>query len=208
MHRAMVVDDHPFIRSALKVFLKQEHFEVVAEADNGSAALQLARDYSPDLIVLDLSLPKVDGLEVLNRISAMELSMKTLVLTSLSADFFSLRCLNAGAAGYVSKTADPSELLKAINAIKSGYTFFPDLNLNSVRRRDVHTSELTLIHSLSDRELSILQQLAKGLSNKQIGEAMLLSNKTISTYKIRLIEKLNVSSLVHLSELAKRNNLI
>jgi two-component system response regulator EvgA len=208
MHKAMIVDDHPFIRSALKMLLSHEQFEVVAEADNGSAAVQLAREYSPDLILLDLSMPKVDGLEVINRISALGLPIKILVLTSLSSVFFSLRCLNAGAAGYVSKTADPCELVRAINAIKSGYTFFPDLNVNSVRKSDVHTSEQALIQSLSDRELSILQQLAKGFSNKQIGEAMLLSNKTISTYKIRLIEKLNVSSLVHLSDLAKRNNLI
>ncbi|VVO48190.1 response regulator transcription factor [Pseudomonas fluorescens] len=208
MHTAMIVDDHPFIRSALKIILSQEQLDVVAEADNGSAAVQLAREYSPDLIVLDLSMPKVDGLEVISRISALGLPIKILVLTSLSSVFFSLRCLNAGAAGYVSKTADPCELVRAISAIKAGYTFFPDMNVSSVRKRDVHTSEQLLIQSLSDRELSILQQLAKGFSNKQIGEAMLLSNKTISTYKIRLIEKLNVSSLVHLSDLAKRNSLI
>lgn len=208
MHKAIIVDDHPFIRSALKMLLSQEQFEVVAEADNGSAAVQLAREYSPDLILLDLSIPKVDGLEVINRIAALGLPIKILVLTSLSSVFFSLRCLNAGAAGYVSKTADPGEVVRAINAIKSGYTFFPDMNVNSVRKSDVHASEQALIQSLSDRELSILQQLAKGFSNKQIGEAMLLSNKTISTYKIRLIEKLKVSSLVHLSDLAKRNNLI
>ena len=89
-----------------------------------------------------------------------------------------------------------------------GYTFFPNLATSSVRRSDVETTDLELIQTLSDRELTILQQLAMGLSNKEIGDSMLLSNKTISTYKTRLIEKLNVKSVVYLADFAKRNNLI
>ncbi|QJI40167.1 hypothetical protein HKK52_04325 [Pseudomonas sp. ADAK2] len=90
----------------------------------------------------------------------------------------------------------------------SGNTFFPDLTLNSVRRGGMEATELALFKSLSSKELLILQQLAKGLSNKQIGEDMLLSNKIKRMYKARLFEKLNVNSLVYLSDVAKRNNLI
>ena len=208
MLKAMIVDDHPFIRSAVRMILKQEQYEIVAEADNGADAVRLTREHQPNLIVLDITMPGVDGLIALNRISDLKLPVKVLVLTSLSAVFFSVRCMRAGAAGYVSKAEDLDELAKAINAIKSGFTFFPDLTMNSVRRKDVDASEQALIQSLSDRELSILQLLAKGLSNKQIGEQMILSNKTISTYKARIVEKLNLSSLVHLADLAKRNNLI
>ncbi len=208
MLKAIIVDDHPFIRSAVRMILKQEHYEIVAEADNGADAVRLTREHQPNLIVLDITMPGVDGLIALNRISDLKLPVKVLVLTSLSAVFFSMRCMRAGAAGYVSKAEDLGELVKAINAIKSGFTFFPDLTMNSVRRKDVDASEQALIQSLSDRELSILQLLAKGLSNKQIGEQMILSNKTISTYKARIVEKLNLSSLVHLSDLAKRNNLV
>ena len=190
------------------MILKQEQYEIVAEADNGADAVRLTREHQPNLIVLDITMPGVDGLIALNRISDLKLPVKVLVLTSLSAVFFSMRCMRAGAAGYVSKAEDLDELAKAINAIKSGFTFFPDLTMNSVRRKDVDASEQALIQSLSDRELSILQLLAKGLSNKQIGEQMILSNKTISTYKARIVEKLNLSSLVHLADLAKRNNLI
>lgn len=208
MLKAMIVDDHPFIRSAVRMILRQEQYEIVAEADNGADAVRLTREHQPNLIVLDITMPGVDGLIALNRISDLKLPVKVLVLTSLSAVFFSMRCMRAGAAGYVSKAEDLDELAKAINAIKSGFTFFPDLTMNSVRRKDVDASEQALIQSLSDRELSILQLLAKGLSNKQIGEQMILSNKTISTYKARIVEKLNLSSLVHLADLAKRNNLI
>jgi two-component system response regulator EvgA len=208
MLKAVIVDDHPFIRSTVRMLLRQEQYEVVAEADNGAAAVQLIREHQPNLVVLDLAMPKGDGLDALNRISDLKLPTKVLVLTSLSPFFYSTRCSRAGAAGYVSKEDDLDELVKAINAIKSGYTFFPDMTLTSVRRVDTQASEQALIQSLSDRELSILQQLAKGMSNKQIGEDMLLSNKTVSTYKTRLIQKLEVSSVVHLSALAKRNKLI
>lgn len=208
MFKALVVDDHPFIRSSVKMLLKQEGFEVVAEADNGADAIQLAREHEPELIVLDIAMPKLDGLEVIARICGLGLSCKILVLTSQSPQFYSMRCMKAGAAGYISKTNDMDELVKAIKAVMSGYTFFPNLALSSVRRSDAETTDLELIQTLSDRELTILQQLSQGLSNKEIGDAMLLSNKTISTYKTRLIEKLKVKSVVYLADFAKRNNLV
>jgi len=208
MFKALVVDDHPFIRSSVKMLLRQEHFDVVAEADNGADAVQMAREHEPDLIVLDIAMPKLDGLEVIARICALGLNCKILVLTSQSPMFYSMRCMKAGAAGYISKTNDLDELIKAIKAVMDGYTFFPNLANSSVRRSDVETTDLELIQSLSDRELTILQQLSQGLSNKEIGDAMLLSNKTVSTYKTRLIEKLNVKSVVYLADFAKRNNLI
>jgi two-component system, NarL family, response regulator EvgA len=205
MFKALVVDDHPFIRSSVKMLLKQEGFEVVAEADNGADAVQLAREHEPELIVLDIAMPKLDGLEVISRICALGLSCKILVLTSQSPLFYSMRCMKAGAAGYISKTNDLDELVKAV---MGGYTFFPNLAHSSVRRSDAETTDLELIQTLSDRELTILQQLSQGLSNKEIGDAMLLSNKTISTYKTRLIEKLKVKSVVYLADFAKRNNLV
>jgi two-component system response regulator EvgA len=208
MFKALVVDDHPFIRSSVKMLLKQEGFEVVAEADNGADAVQMAREHAPDLIILDIGMPKLDGLEVLARISALNLKSRILVLTSQSALFYSMRCMKAGAAGFISKTNELDELIKAIKAVMDGYTFFPNLATSSVRRSDVEATDLELIQSLSDRELTILQQLSNGLSNKEIGDAMLLSNKTVSTYKTRLIEKLNVKSVVYLADFAKRNNLI
>ncbi|UWF47487.1 response regulator transcription factor [Pseudomonas sp. N3-W] len=208
MHRALVVDDHPFIRATVKLLLEHERFEVVAEADNGADAVQLARKHDPELILLDIAMPSLDGLEVLSRISALKLSSKILVLTSQSAAFYAMRCMKAGAAGYISKTDELGELSKAIKALMAGYTFFPNLAGNSVRRIDIDSTELEMIRGLSDRELTILQQLARGLSNKEIGDAMLLSNKTVSTYKTRLIEKLNVKSVVYLADFAKRNSLI
>lgn len=208
MQKALVVDDHPFIRSTVKMLLKQEGFEVVAETDNGVDAVQLVREHQPELILLDIAMPRMDGLEVLSRIAALGLTSKILILTSQSPLYYSARCMKAGAAGYISKVDDLSELIKGIKAVMSGYMYFPNLAVSSVRRSDSEASEQAMIQSLSDRELSILQQLALGMSNKDIGESMLLSSKTVSTYKTRLIEKLNMKSVVYLADFAKRNYLI
>lgn len=206
--KALVVDDHSFIRVAIKMLLEKEGLEVVGEAADGAEAVQLAKVLVPDLIVLDIALPKLDGLEVISRISIMGLPCRVLVLTSLNAEFYSMRCMKAGAAGYLGKTGDMEDLSRAVKTIMSGYTFFPNLASSTVRRENSDVSDLDLIQKLSDRELSILQQLARGMSNKEISEALLISSKTVSTYKARLIEKLKVKSLVYLADFARRNHLI
>lgn len=208
MSKALIVDDHPFIRATVKFLLKQEGFDEIFEAGNGADAMQIAREKHPDLIILDLAMPKLGGLEVISRIKALELPCKILVLTSYLAVFFSTRCMRAGASGFVHKAADLDELQKAVKAIRSGYSCFPSVATSSVRRDDLQTTEHELVNALSDRELTVLQKLALGLGNKEIAEDMLLSHKTISTYKTRLKEKLRMSSVVHLSKFAQRNHLI
>ncbi|WP_416423372.1 response regulator transcription factor [Pseudomonas sp. App30] len=208
MYRAMIVDDHPFIRASVRLLLEKMKIRVVAELDNGVDALAVIRDWMPELLVLDIAMPRLDGMEVIARIRDMQLPIKILVLTSQAPDYFSLRCMKAGAAGYVSKSDNLNELTKAVQAVRSGYSYFPDVALSSVHRGDSLDSEAQCIARLTDRELLILQQLARGYSNKAIGHEMLLSNKTVSTYKTRLIEKLRVKSLVDLADLARRHALI
>lgn len=208
MSKALIVDDHPFIRATVKFLLKQEGFTEIDEAGNGADAVQKAREGRPDLVILDLAMPKLGGLEVISRIKALGLPCKILVLTSYLAVFFSTRCMRAGAMGFVAKTGELDELQKAIKAVMSNYSCFPSLPTSSVRRDDLQTTECELVAALSDRELTVLQKLALGLGNKEIAEDMLLSHKTISTYKTRLKEKLRMSSVVHLSKFAQRNHLI
>ncbi|WP_112194531.1 response regulator transcription factor [Pseudomonas sp. LG1E9] len=207
-NKALIVDDHPFIRATVRYLLKQEGFDSIYEADNGADAMQAVREQHPNLIILDLAMPKLGGLEVISRVKALGLDCKILVLTSYLAVFFSTRCMRAGAMGFVSKTGELDELQKAIRAIRSGYSCFPSLPTSSVRRDDLQSTERELVEALSDRELAVLQKLALGLGNKEIAENMLLSHKTISTYKTRLKEKLRMSSVVHLSKFAQRNHLI
>lgn len=208
MRKALVVDDHPIVRATVKMVLKQENFEVVAESGNGADAVQQARQMAPDLVVLDISMPKLDGLEVIRRIVDLNLSTRILVLTSLEPGLYLKRCMNAGAAGFISKIDDLDDLRRAVKVLMSGYTYFPNLNIGSVRRSDAEMNEVRVIENLSDRELVILKHLSQGRSNKEIGDVMLLSNKTISTYKTRLLERFEVTSVVSLAEVAKRNSII
>ncbi|HKS12089.1 MAG TPA: response regulator transcription factor [Pseudomonas sp.] len=208
MYKALVVDDHPFIRASVCMMLRQDRIKVVGEADNGIDALRLTRDTRPDLVILDITMPGLDGFEVTTRVRAMDPSTKVLVLTSHLPESFSLRCMKAGAAGFVSKSDNLKELSKAVRAILSGYTYFPDVTLSSVNRHDLRATEAECLAGLSDREVLILQQLARGMTNKEIAAAMLLSSKTVSTYKGRLIEKLRVRSLIDLADLARRHQLI
>lgn len=201
MHSVLIADDHSLIRLAVRVHLQKHGFNVVAEATNGIDTVQLARQHGVDLIVLDITMPGLDGLEVIGRIKASGLPSRILVLTSQSPLFYSQRCMKAGAAGFVTKSQDLSELERAVKVVMDGYTFFPNLAISSVRNSDATLTDLELIERLSARELSILQQLARGSSNKQIALDMTLSSKTISTYKARLIEKLNMKSVVYLRNL-------
>ncbi|MCW2293662.1 two-component system response regulator EvgA [Pseudomonas sp. BIGb0408] len=207
MKTVLIVDDHPVIRLAVRLLLERDGFQIVGETDNGVDALQLAREFAPDLVVLDIGIPRLDGLEVIARLDSLGLPLRVLVLSAQPSNLFALRCLQAGAAGFVCKQEDLGELLGAAKAVLAGYSYFPKDALTTVRHRDALANDQERIDSLSDREMMVLQQLASGLSNKQIGDSMLLSNKTISTYKTRLMQKLNATSLVELIEFAKRNRL-
>lgn len=207
MHSVLIVDDHPVIRLAVRVLLEKSGMQVVGEADNGVDAVQLVRDLAPDVVILDIGIPKLDGLTVISRIKALAGPSEILVLTSQTADAACRRCIQLGARGFVNKEEDLGSLVNALKAVAAGYTFFPSLTFDSVRTSD-NLSESEQIRLLTDREMVVLQYLAQGFSNKEIGEKLLLSNKTVSTYKTRLLQKLAMTSLVDLAEFAKRNSLV
>ena len=208
MNSVFIVDDHPVIRLAVRMLLEHEGYKVVGESDNGVDAMQMIRECMPDLIILDISIPKLDGLEILSRFNSMNTPLKTLVLTAQCPKLFAIRCMQSGACGYVCKQEDLSELVSAINAVFSGYHYFPSQALNPIRGNEEQSDELDLFKSVNDRELMVLQLFAQGRSNKEIAKGMFLSNKTVSTYKKRLMQKLKAKSLVELIEMAKRNALV
>jgi two-component system response regulator EvgA len=208
MRKALIVDDHPIVRATVKMVLAQENFEVIAEAADGADAVQQSRQLQPDLVILDISMPKFDGLEAIRRIVDLNIGTRILVFTSLDPSLYIKRCMLAGAAGFISKIDDLDDLRRAVKVVMSGYTHFPNLNINSVRRNGSELNEARIIESLSDRELVIFKYLCLGFSNKEIGDEMMLSNKTISTYKTKLLERFDVSSVVSLVEVAKRNSIV
>ncbi|MFV3405202.1 MULTISPECIES: response regulator transcription factor [Pseudomonas] len=206
MHSVFIVDDHPVIRLAIRMLLENQNYRIVGESDNGVDAMQMIREARPDLVILDISLPKLDGLEMLSRFQSMTFPFKVLVLTAQSPALFAIRCMHSGAAGYVCKQEDLGELLSAIKAVLSGYNYFPSLALKPTQT--AQSDELALFRHVNDRELMVLQLFAQGRSNKEIAKGMFLSNKTVSTYKKRLMHKLRASTLVELIDVAKRNALV
>lgn len=206
-NQIVIVDDHPVIRMAVRFLLEGEGYEIVAEAENGADALALIHEHQPGTVILDIGLPMVDGLTVISRLAAQHLSVKIIVLTAQVSNHIAIRCMEAGAHGFVNKQDNMSELISAIQAVDSGYRYFPDRACGPTRHEESKDRDEELLKTLSARELGVLQQLAQGLSNKQIAERMSLSSKTISTYKIRLLLKLNASNLLELYNLAKRNKL-
>ena len=208
MNSVFIVDDHPVIRLAIRMLLEHEGYEIVGETDNGVDAMQMIRECVPDLIILDISIPKLDGLEVLSRFNSMNSTLKTLVLTAQSPKLFAMRCMQSGAAGYVCKQEELSELVSAIKAVFSGYIYFPSQALTPDKNENDNFSEIELFKQVNDRELMVLKLFAQGKTNKEIAAGMFLSNKTVSTYKKRLMQKLKAHSLVELIEMAKRNGLV
>ncbi|MDR6165566.1 DNA-binding response regulator [Pseudomonas sp. S10E 269] len=207
-YRVLIVDDHPFIRMAVRSLLDQHGYEVIADASNGVDAVSLIRQYVPDLVLLDITMPKLDGIAVINRIRTLKLPTKVIVLTSLASDYYALRCIKAGACGFISKSDDLDLLCEVMKVVMKGLVYYPESVNVSTRKSDLMAREMELIASLSDRELSVLLQLSRGMSNKDIAENIMLSSKTVSCYKARLIAKLNVKSVVDLADLARRNSLI
>jgi len=208
MNSIFIIDDHPVIRMAIRMLLENENYEVVGETDNGVDAMQMVRECMPDLIILDISIPKLDGLEVLARFNAMNLPSKILVLTAQAPSLFAIRCMQSGASGYVCKQEDLSELVSSVKAVLSGYNYFPSQALAATIKKEGDPNELERFKLVNDRELMVLQLFAQGRTNKEIAKGMFLSNKTVSTYKKRLMQKLKAKSLVELIEMAKRNLLV
>ncbi|WP_231933911.1 response regulator transcription factor [Bordetella bronchialis] len=206
----VIVDDHPMIRFAVRTILEQNGWDVVGEVSTGVDALSAAREHRPDLIVLDIGIPKMDGLMVITRLRGDGRDHKPgiVVLTAQNPDHLAARCLHAGASGFVYKGKELQELVSAAKAVLQGNTYFPTVALHPSGERGTAMSEAALIEQLSDRELVVLQHLARGALNKTIAATLMLSEKTVSTYKSRLQEKLNAATLLELTDIARRNGLV
>jgi two-component system response regulator EvgA len=205
----LVVDDHPALRLVIKTHLLQLlGVSDVIEADNGQAAIETVRRGVPDIVVLDLDLPQISGLDAIPRLPLLHPAIRILVLSGQDPATYVPRCMLAGAHGFVSKSREMKEIMRGVEAVLAGYTAFPVASQSSLRPASDAVSEEARIKLLSDKELMILQMLAKGMSNKAVGEALFISDKTISTYKTRIQEKLGLSSLVALIEFATLHKLI
>ncbi|PQV45509.1 response regulator transcription factor [Paraburkholderia sp. BL21I4N1] len=210
MSTILVIDDHPAFRMVIKMQLMQLlGIEEVIEADNGQTAVELARQYTPKLAILDLDIPRISGLDVIPRLKLAHPAIRVLVLSGHDPAIFAPRAMRSGVHGFVGKSQEMKEILRGVEAVLAGYSVFPvNANGSGIAPAVFMGGEEDRIGLLSDKELVILQMLAKGLSNKAIGDALFMSDKTVSTYKSRIQEKLGLSSLAALVEFASLHRLI
>lgn len=205
--KAVIIDEHPLIRIAISTILSQIGFTSVQEADNGVCGMAFVREHNPDLVVLDVELPRISGLELMERIRAYNSSVEVLAFTAYPANHYYARCRVARASGFLPKTCSVDQLISTVNRLMTGQVggAYAQLHLPHSLSDDV---DKQLIQSLSNRELSTFVLLARGMSNVDIANHLLISNKTVSTYKVRLMSKLQVSSVFQLADMAQRNGLV
>lgn len=201
MASILLIDDHPAICFAVKVTLeKNTNFQVTTS--DGNRLLQQIHHDRPDLLLLDLELNGANGLDSLPRIRQHFPSLKILIYTNQPAALYARRTLLAGADGFVNKSLDLDVLVASCQLVLAGYHCFPNTVMGAFREAErAAQTPGKLIARLSDRELTILHYLKRGRTNKQIADELLLSNKTISTYKMRMLKKCSVAHLEALYEL-------
>ena len=197
--RIMLADDHPLLRQALRdVLEKQPDFEVIAEASDGEEAVKLTTEMLPDVVIMDISMPTLNGLEATKQIKASNPSIAVLVLTVHSDSEHILSILRAGAGGYLTKSVYGDEVIHAVRALVSGETVLsPAVSQQIFKYAFQHSSKpknLGTGNTLSSRELEVINLAARGISNKDIAQRLGLSLRTVKGYLADLFLKLNVAS--------------
>lgn len=209
--RVLIVDDHTIVRSGLRLLLEDEpDIDVVGEAVNGREAQQLAASLRPDVILMDISMPEVDGVEATRHIKAHWPDINILVLTMHRTDDFFFDVLRAGASGYVLKGAETEELINAVRIVGRGEVFlYPTMAQKLVQSYlDQGSREPDLEPLLSPREKEVLFLLVDGYSNKEIAEKLVVSASTVHTHRSNLMNKLGLSSRRELIQYARQSGLM
>lgn len=209
--RLLIADDHPIVRAGLRSLLEpQTDMEVVAEVEDGAGAVQAVQADPPDLVLIDVSMPGMNGLEATNRISAAAPEVKVLILSMHSDRRFVRAALRSGAHGYLLKECAQDELVAAIRAVLAGQVYVSskaDFSLLEEYRSEWPRSDDSPLSSLTPREREVLQLLAEGHSGREIAERLHVSVKTAGTHREHVMRKLGTHSVAGLTKLAIREGL-
>lgn len=210
--RVLLVDDHTILRDGIRLLLSsQEDIEVVGEAGDGEEAIVKARGLKPDVILMDISLPKVNGIEATKMIKAERPEAKILILTMHEDEEYVLPLLAAGASGYILKKTASSELISALRAVAEGNAFLHPVVAKTVLekyRQGQPAPSAGGPDGLTEREVEVLRLVAQGLSNREIADRLFISIKTVQAHRSNIMEKLNLHDRVELAKYALRKGLI
>jgi DNA-binding NarL/FixJ family response regulator len=221
--RVVLADDHDILRQGLKMLLSlQQNIQVVGEARTGRQAVAMVRDLQPDVVVLDISMPDMDGLEACQQIRSQQSATQVLMLTMHDSEEYFLQALRMGAAGYLVKKAAPTDLQMAIHAVAHGGAFlYPGLAKALIRayvapssasfgsQDTANASGLAQeLRSLTPREVEVLKLVAEGHTNQEIADQLVLSIKTVQAHRANVMEKLGLHDITQLVRFAIRHKLI
>ena len=203
-----IADDHPVVRQGIRqIVAATDDITVVDEATTGHEALQRLSDVQCDLVLLDLSLPDIDGLDLLKQLKREYPQRPVLILTMHSEDQFALRALKAGASGYLTKESAPAELVGAVRKVVAGGRYISQRLAESLAAHLGPDAEKPVHERLSDREYQVLRLIAAGRSIRDISTQLSLSSKTVSTYRARLLDKMGMKTSAELMAYAVRHHL-
>jgi len=209
--RVLIADDHKIVREGLKALIdKQESMQVVAEADNGLEAVRLARKLQPDVVIMDLGMPQMNGIEATREVTAHEPGIKVIALSMHSDKRFVLQMIKAGASGYVLKDSAFEELITAIKTVVSNQSYLSPKITDVVIKDYVQTlskGDVSAFSVLTAREREVLQLLAEGRSTKEIAASLSVSVKTVETHRQQIMDKLDIHSVAELTKYAIREGL-
>ncbi len=208
--KVILVDDHAVVRTGYKILLKEnDNIDVIAETDTGEDAIMLAEKFSPDVIVMDISLPGISGIEAIRRILFKNNDIKILVFSMHEEVVFVERALQAGAIGYMTKSSNPKLLLKAINSVSTGKKFIDnDLKKKMTYEYERTRESDTILSDLSTREFQIFCLLAEGKNTNEISKILDISYKTVANYSSQIKNKLHASTVADIARIAIRHNII
>jgi len=213
MTRILLADDHTLVRQGLKRILEEQpDWEVVAETGNGLDAVKLAADLQPDVVILDIGMPRLNGLEAARQISKKAPAARVLILSMHADEVHITRAVEAGAVGYLVKDSADTELVKAVTATAEGKSYFSPaaaaVLLDEYRRSLARRGVTDRYESLSDREREVLQLMAEGHSSKSIAELLGVAPATVDTHRAHVLEKLDLHSVAEVVLYAVRRGLI
>lgn len=209
MIRIVIADDHAIVRAGLKqMFAIMPDMEVIAEAVDGESLLETLRHNRNDIVLLDLNMPGVSGPDLIARLRAHWPKQPVLVLSMHDTAQIASRALKAGADGYVTKDSEPEVLLAAIRKVAAGGRFISSEVAQKMALLATASGDLLPHNTLSDREFDVFKGLIKGLAVNDIAELLHISNKTVSTHKARLLEKMQISSVAELTRYAVDHQLL
>lgn len=209
MITVLVVDDHDLVRMGItRMLADSPDIEVIGEADNGEDAIRLAKSLSPDVVLLDVNMPNIGGLEVTKRLVQIDKNTKILAVSSLSAQPYPSMLIKAGVSGYITKGTPLDEMIKAIKKVHQGGRYFSAEVAEQLADVLLSENAESPFDLLSEREKQVAMMVVNCQSPQQIADSLFVSVKTVNTYRYRIFEKLNIDSDVKLTHLAMRHGLI